>query len=471
MREVVSTRLSENSTGLEVSGDSRHLLTPAVVSRLQRRTLWIVTVTQMFGGAGLAAGVTVGALMAKEMLGGNSTAGLPVALFTLGSALAAFLVGRFSQRSGRRTGLGLGFGAGAIGAVGVIAAAALDNVAFLLLSLFVYGAGSATNLQARYAGTDLSEPEQRARAVSVSLVATTLGAVVGPVVVEPMGSFAEALGLPSLTGSFILAAAAYAVAAAVLFAFLRPDPFLVARALAESTRVDGGAGNRAASAELIDPPSAQSTAQTTGGSTAISSMPDAKETGGEAQGSLIRQLRPGAWMGAIVMLVAQLVMVAVMTMTPVHMDDHGHSLGAVGMVIGFHIGAMYLPSPLVGWFVDRVGRVTMVVVGGVTLLASGVLAAVVPGDSVGLTVIALMVLGLGWNIGLITGTALVVDATDPVERPRIQGSIDVTIALAGAGGGALSGLVVANASYAVLALGSGVLSLVVIPALLILRQR
>lgn len=72
---------------------------------LYRRTLIIVVISQIFGGAGLAAGITVGALLAQEMLGSNSFAGVPVALFTLGSAGSAFIVGRISQRFGRRIGL------------------------------------------------------------------------------------------------------------------------------------------------------------------------------------------------------------------------------------------------------------------------------------------------------------------------------------------------------------------------------
>lgn len=406
---------------------------PADVAALQRRTLWIVTVSQMFGGAGLAAGVTVGALLAKDMLGGDSAAGLPVALFTLGSALAAFLVGRATQRKGRRIGLGAGFTIGAIGAVGVISAAAADNVAFLMVSLFVYGSGSATNLQARYAGTDLASPERRARAVSVALVATTLGAVIGPVVVEPMGAVAEWFELPSLTGSFILAAVAYALAGTVFFRFLRPDPFLVARAMAMA-KADRDA--------------------------AVGQKPD-----GEGRVGI------GAYLGAVVMLVTQMVMIAIMTMTPVHMQDHGHGLGDVGLVIGFHIGAMYLPSPLVGMLVDRLGRAPMVVASAATLVVAGLVAAVVPGDSLAAMVAALMLLGLGWNIGLIAGTAMVVDATDPTQRPRVQGTIDVSVALAGAGGGVMSGVIVAQTNYATLTLVGGALSLLLIPALAIRRRQ
>ncbi len=184
---------------------------------LHRRTLAVVVVSQVFGGAGLAAGITVGALLAQDMLGGAGVAGVPTALFTLGSAAAALTVGRVTQRSGRRLGLAGGFLVGALGAVGIVVAAVVDSPALLFVSLFVYGSGTATNLQARYAGTDLAPDDQRATAISIALVSTTFGAVAGPNLVQPLGHLATALDLPALTGPFLLAAVAYTAAAAVLF--------------------------------------------------------------------------------------------------------------------------------------------------------------------------------------------------------------------------------------------------------------
>ncbi|MGF0118669.1 MFS transporter [Promicromonospora sp. Marseille-Q5078] len=408
-------------------------LTPEAVAALQRRTLITVVASQVLGGAGLAAGVTVGALLAQQMLGSDGLAGLPTALFTLGSALAAFLVGRITQRAGRRVGLGLGFAAGGLGAVGVVVAAALDVVPLLLVSLFVYGAGTSTNLQARYAGTDLAAPDRRATAVSVAMVSTTLGAVAGPNLVEPLGGLATSLGLPALAGPFLLAAVAFLAAGATLFGFLRPDPFLVAQELA---RAD----------EAASP----------------APVPD------DAPGGR-RAVPTGVVVGATVMVLTQVAMVAIMTMTPVHMRGHGHDLGDVGLVIGIHVAAMFLPSLVTGVLVDRVGRVPMAMAAGVTLLLAGITGAAAPGDSMGLLVLSLALLGLGWNFGLIAGTALVVDSTTPATRARTQGTVDVLIALAGAGGGAMSGIVMAGSSYATLALGGGVLSLLLIPVLFLTR--
>ena len=397
---------------------------------LFRRSLTVVVVSQLLGGAGLAAGVTVGALLAQDMLGGEGVAGLPAALFTLGSALAAFTVGRFSQRAGRRGGLAAGFAAGAVGAVGIVIAAVVDSPSLLFLSLFVYGSGTATNLQARYAGTDLAPAGRRATAVSIAMAATTAGAVAGPLSVNLLGGLAATVGLPALAGPFALAAVAYALAGMVLFLFLRPDPYLVSQRLA--SEVASAAGNAVEGAE---PAAGRATSD------------------------------PGIVAGATVMVLTQVAMVAIMTMTPVHMRHHQHGLGQIGIVISMHIAAMFLPSLLTGRLVDRLGCRTMAVAAAVTLLAAGVVAASAPGDSTAWLAVALVLLGLGWNFGLISGTTFIVDSTEPATRARTQGAVDVLIAIAGAGGGAISGIMVDATSYATLSMGGGLLALLLVPAL------
>ncbi|WLR52523.1 MFS transporter [Bacillus tianshenii] len=406
--------------------------TPANLNKLYKQVLVVVSISQIFGGAGLAAGITVGALLAQQMLGTDAFAGVPAALFTLGSAGAALIVGRISQRHGRRTGLALGFIVGGLGSIGVIIAALLNSVILLFASLLIYGAGTATNLQARYAGTDLANQKQRATAISVTMVMTTFGAVAGPNLVGVMGEVAILIGVPALAGPFILSASAYILAGLVLFIMLRPDPLLIANEIAVYKRENKYDIELDAIDKTIN--------------------------------------KRGLAVGATVMVLTQIVMVAIMTMTPVHMEHHGHGLSEVGIVIGFHIGAMYLPSLITGVLVDKVGRTAMSIAAGVTLLFAGLLAAFAPGDSVVLIVIALSLLGLGWNFGLISGTAQVVDSTEPATRAKTQGTLDVLIALAGASGGALSGMVVANTSFAVLSLAGGLLSLALIPVVIWSRR-
>jgi MFS family permease len=402
-------------------------------AELQRRTLRVLVVAQVLSGAGLAAGITVGALLAQDMLGSTGLAGLPSALFTGGSALAAVTIGRLSQQRGRRPGLATGYAVGAAGSAGIVVAAVVDSPVLLFVSLFVYGAGSAANLQARYAGADLADPRHRARAISTVLVATTLGGVLGPLLAAPTGDLAHMVGVPHLAGPFMLAGVAYAAAATVLATRLRPDPLLHAREVAAREEETATA----------------TTAATPG---PVPAADDARVSN-------------GILVGSVVMVLTQAVMVAIMTMTPVHMHDHGHGTAAAGMVIAVHVAAMYLPSPITGRLVDRVGRTTMAVVSGATLLAAGLVAASAPDDSVALLALALALLGIGWNFGLVSGTAIITDAVPLASRARTQGLVDLSIAIAGAGGGLASGIVVDVAGYSMLSLGGGLLALAIVPAI------
>lgn len=393
----------------------------ADIHKLQNRTLSVLVGGQLLTGAGISAGIVVGALLAEDLFNSTSAAGVPATVFTIGSAGAALLVGMISQRRGRRVGLAAGYIVSALGAAGVVIAAELESIPLFVFSLLFYGAAFSTNLQARYAGADLARPEARATAVSIVLVATTVGAVITPNLTEQTGDLMAQIDLPRLAGPFLLSALVLSLASLLLTVFLRPDPLLTARKLA------------------LDTPGA---------------------SGAEEEGD-----RRGVRVAVAVMVVTQLVMVAIMTMTPIHMRDHGHSLSDTGMVISMHIAAMFLPSPLTGIAVDKFGRRPMIAASGVVLLAAGLLAAAAPADSMVLLTVALVLLGLGWNFGLIAGTALITDSVPLATRAATQGRADLLIALAGSTGGLGSGLIVAGTSYSTLGLLGGVAALAMIPLL------
>ena len=298
---------------------------------------------------------------------------------------------------------------GACGACGVVLAARADSFALLCLAMGLFGVGNTSNLLARYAASDLVEPQRRGRAISTVLLATAAGAILGPNLAEAAGGLGDWLGVPDEAAPFAFSAVAMATSAAIVLALLRPDPLLAARA----ATAEGGA--------------------------------ETDDAGGPVWSRM-------ALTGAAAMVLANVVMVAIMTMTPIHLDDAGQSLTVVGLVISLHVAGMFLPSPLTGVLVDRVGRLQVIAASGVVLVLAGGLALPSSGHDTVLVIAALVLLGIGWNLGLIGGSTLLTDSIPLVQRARAQGRADLAMGMAGAAGSLLSGPLMHGAGFGALAL-------------------
>jgi MFS family permease len=383
------------------------------IAAVQRRTVTVLSVGQVLGGIAIAGSVAAGSLIAASVADSEAAAGLAQTAGVLGAAVLALPLARIALGRGRRLALATGYGLGAFGAVVVIVAAVLRNLPLVLIGCFFVGVASASGYQARYAATDLAPEEHRARALSWVVWAATVGAVLGPNLLNASGAMAMSLGLPQLSGPYLVAAACLAVTAAVLLLFLRPDPYLTSIAHRE------GRGEEVVRPRLRD-------------------------------GIEHLRGRPRALLGIAAIAVGHVVMVMVMVMTPVHMAHVDVTLQLIGLVISVHVAGMYALSPVVGWCVDRFGRIAVVVAGVVILTASCVIAGLAPGDAVPMLGVGLFLLGLGWSCTLIAGSTMVTDEVDPTERPAVQGLSDLVMNGAGAVGGAVAGIVVLVSSYGVL---------------------
>ncbi|MFJ2102004.1 MFS transporter [Streptomyces anulatus] len=279
--------------------------------------------------------------------------------------------------------------------------------------------------------------------MSAVLLATTPGAVTGPMLVTPVGEVAHSWGVPRLAGPFLLAAAAFTATAVVLACLPRPDPLRLAQAL--TARAAGAPDEGADSGE--EEKKKKNVAGTDG--------PSARAPAPAG--------RHDVAVGTTVMILTQVVMIGIMTMTPVHMLAHGHGARAAGLVISLHVGAMFLPSPLTGLLVDRIGGRWVACASGPLLPAAGALAALSPAGSAPALGAALVLLGPGWNFGLVSGTAIVTDVLPPDGRATPQGLVDVGLAAAGAVGSLASGLVVARDGYPAPALMGGPAALLALP--------
>lgn len=371
---------------------------------------------QILGGIGIGATLSIGAVLAAQISGSEALSGTAATFSTLGAAASAIPLARLAQRLGRRAALTTGALLAASGSATVITAAGLQAFPLLLLGFALLGVGTAVNLQSRFAATDVASREHRGRDLSLVVWFTTVGAVLGPNLFGPGEVVAEALGLPELTGSFLIAVGAQIAAAAVYLTALRPDPYLISRSRPSDPK---------------------------------------DEVPGMVRGR-------GALIFAIgAVAVSHAVMVSVMSMTPVHLVNHGVTLIIVGLTISLHVAGMYALSPVFGWLSDRVGRVGTILMGQVLFVIS--LAFVAFGEASPVMVtIGLIFLGLGWSASTVSGSALVTDLATGSARARIQGRTDLTMNLAGAFGGAASGLVLAMVGYSGLAWAAGLLVLLIV---------
>jgi len=362
-------------------------------SVLQRRTLWTLRFAQVPGQAAVAGVVAVGALLAKDLLGGNDRlAGSGSAAFTLGSAFLAVPLSAYMRRNGRRPGLMFAFGLGAVGAAIAGAGGQLRSFPLFLVGMVCFGGAQAATLQGRYVAADLAREADRAKAIAGVVVVGTLGAVFGPLLTPFEKAAGKAVGLDEFVGPFFFASLLLLAALAIISRRLRPDP------LAVNGQLDPHA-------ERVRP------------------LRQVQQSAGVIRRSHLAPL------GLAAMVISQTTMVAVMTMTPSHMSDHGQA-DLSAYVIALHIAGMYAFAPFVGSFVSRVGQVRAVMIGAV-VLGVGTVVSVVAGYVPALIFLGLFLLGVGWNIGLIAGSSMLTGSVPANARVEVQGTADLTMSFCG----------------------------------------
>ena len=358
---------------------------------------------QVLAGIGMGSTLSVGAILATELSGSAGWSGMAATLSTLGAALAALPLAHLAKARGRSWSLATGAWIAALGAVLAVMATITSWFPLLLVALALIGVGTAVNLQARFAATDVSEPSHRATDLSLVVWATTVGAVSGPNLIGPGSTLGLWLGLPELAGPFVITGTAQVLAGLIYRFGLRPDPLEMSSLWAEEFT------HHSEPTTSADHPVNRRTA-------------------------------------FVSISLSHATMVAVMAMTPVHLVDHGATLVIVGFTISLHIAGMYALSPLFGLVADRVGRIHTILLGQF-LLAASLFATGFGSESEGWVIVGLILLGLGWSAATVAGSALLTESTAPERRTRTQGLSDVVMSGSGALGGALSGVILLMVGY------------------------
>jgi len=316
------------------------------------------------------------------------------------------------------------------------------HLVLLLLGLGLFGVAQATNLQTRYAASELAPAATRARTMSIVVWVTTIGSVAGPNLTAAGARLGVGVGVPALAGPYLFSVAAFALAGIVLSLCFRPG-------------TGAGVGPERAAAPASVPSSAP-----------------VHPVG--AAGALRWAARhPVACFAVVLITAAHATMVMVMAMTPLHMHHDGESLEVVGIVISAHILGMYALSPVFGWLTDRYGGLH-VVIGGIGIFAAAIALGLVAaaGAGLGVTMAALVLLGLGWSASLIASSAMLAGVDSGSVRVPLQGATDALMNYAGAAAAAVAGPVLALGGFrAVNLVALGLLVPAVVLAVVAVRRR
>ena len=386
---------------------------------LQQKTIRTFSAAQILNGVGTSGTVAAGSLLVTSISKSESLAGLAQTTTVLGAAMMALPLAKLTQMGGRRLSLMSGFIVGVVGAILAILGGTHKILFLMLAGAFMVGAASASGYQARFAAIDLATNESRSKNLSFVVWGSTVGAVAGPNLMQPAGDFAHFLHLPRLVGPYFFAATSLTLATIVIFFFLTPDPYLIANLSSDGVT--------------------QKKHETT-----------------KAALKHIRKI-PHALFAVSAIGVGHLAMVSIMVMTPVHMSHVDVALSVIGLVISVHVLGMYAFSPIVGALSDKLGRVRVIQIGVVILLAAATVAGFTPAmDSVPLG-LALFLLGLGWSCTMIAGSTFLSESVSVEMKPSSQGASDLVMNLMGAVGGAASGLIIGAFSYGWLCIFVGIL--------------
>ncbi|MFJ2620182.1 MFS transporter [Glutamicibacter sp. NPDC087344] len=400
--------------------------------RLQKRTLSVLVIMQIIGTVGVGVAPSMGILLAGEITQNEAWAGLARTASTLGAALTGVPLGALAARRGRRFALTSGWWIAAAGSALLVLAAQRGLVLPLFIGLFLMGTGLAVSLQARFAATDLADPRRHGRSLALIVWVGTIGSVLGPNLAVPGRLITAATGLSLYASAFLIAAVCMAAAGLISFALLRPDPLL------ESQR--------------------DAAAPATGH----------RQPGAFAKMTAELRVNAAARYAVFAIVSAQIVMVAIMTMTPVHITHQGGSVEIVGLTISLHILGMYAFAPVVGQLTDRLGHRAAILIGLLILLVSLLLGAARP-DGTGWIIASLILLGLGWSFINVAGSALFSSVVSAEARAASQGGVDALSNLCGATAAFAAGPLLAATNFPFLSI-LAIFALVPLAVLVVMRS-
>lgn len=341
-----------------------------------RRNLAVLVAAQAVLGSQLPVTFILGGLAGQILAPSRCLATLPISVIILGSMLSAPLLAGLMQRRGRRIGFVLGAAGGGTGSALCAVALARGSFGLFLAGSLLTGLYMSAQGFYRFTAADGGSPAFRPKAISWVMAAGLASAIIGPQMVK---ATSDALAPVPFAGAY-LAAALLNLAGVWIFAFLDSPP------------------------------------------------PPAPKPGSPRLRSRIELLRtPRIAVAMICGMVSYALMNLVMTSTPLAIVGCGFSTANAADVVSWHVLAMFAPSFFTGSLIARFGPEAVVAAGLATLAAAAAVG--LHGVGLGHFLVALILLGIGWNFGFIGATAMLTASHTPEERGRVQGMNDFAIFL------------------------------------------
>jgi len=370
----------------------------------------VLLASQSLTSASIIMIATVGSIHLVALAGGNKQwTGVTATTMLIGEALIAYPASRLMDVIGRRLGLSLGHALGVIGACMVVMAILNRSIPLFLAGAVVFGLARGTLDLGRYAAADASPPSRRARAIALVVLGGTIGSITGPTLINVAQALTTSLSVVDTIGPWMMMGIFFLLGFIMLLLLLRPDPRDIARQyITEHTKQQGA------------------------------------ERPARPWGALLRD--PAIQLAACGLIFSQLAMITVMTITPVDMAGHDHSLADVSWVIMAHTLGMFGFSFFTGWLADKIGRASVILVGGLTLTIACLIA---PFATTMLWLaVSLFLLGLGWNLSFVASSTLLDEALQIQEKGRGRGAVDSLVKISSGVGSLGSGLLFAATGFA-----------------------
>ncbi|MFC5523305.1 MFS transporter [Polaromonas jejuensis] len=390
------------------------------------RHLWLLAICQGLFLTNNVTFIAINGLVGLSLAPLGWMATLPVMGYVVGGALSTGLVARTQSRFGRKASFLLGLAVALASALLCGYAAHSKNFWLLVMATVVAGYYNANAQLYRFAAAELALPAFREKAVSLVMAGGLIGAVLGPNLAAQTRSLTET----PFAGAY-LALAGVALLSMLLLAFIHFPP----------DESGGGHGRRAGPPQARPAPS---------GGSEVHEVTSVGAHEGRPLGEIMRQ--PVFIVAAAAGALGYGVMNLLMAATPIAMQTCGLPFSNVALVLEWHVIGMFAPGFFTGHLIKRFGTLPIMAVGlALNMLCVGI---ALSGVDLQQFLLALFLLGLGWNFLFTGSTTLALTAYRPEEKDKAQGALNFCVFAVLAVSSLASGVLVTTQGWALLNMGS-----------------